>query len=359
MNSAFIASMLPSDWHHPRADARIDFHFDKSLPDEYSAIVKCVLAEVQGILGGAFPCHVVATHTHRKPASPSAIAAVSEVSHLVGGKLLECGDYCTTEAVSSGKPIILLLQYDTICPAHRRSCIAHEYLHVHQMSLLREQAIGEAHEVLPMWLFEGSAALFEHMYIREYWPALLRGRPFCGLVEAIRRTAELGLGAGFDEAKETYASPSVNYYVESAAVLYLAHRCGMLHAARGGEIRGCVGTRDGLHGLVTDLWQAIGVSGAENWRAVFKDVFGCQVGDFYAELRAFFIRPVDEQLLVVPSEPVLHSCTSEEARVARGVRVPRPGERYAPGDARRLQVIANLGLRGSHVAVLLSTGGSG
>ena len=88
MNSAFIASMLPSDWHHPRADARIDFHFDKSLPDEYSAIVKCVLAEVQSILGGAFPCHVVATHTHRKPASPSAIAAVSEVSHLVGGKLL-------------------------------------------------------------------------------------------------------------------------------------------------------------------------------------------------------------------------------------------------------------------------------
>ena len=258
--------------------------------------------------------------------------------------------------MSSGKPIILLLQYDTICPAHRRSCIAHEYLHVHQMSLLREQAIGEAHEVLPMWLFEGSAALFEHMYIREYWPALLRGRPFCGLVEAIRRTAELGLGAGFDEAKETYASPSVNYYVESAAVLYLAHRCGMLHAARGGEIRGCVGTRDGLHGLVTDLWQAIGVSGAENWRAVFKDVFGCQVGDFYAELRAFFIRPVDEQLLIVPSEPVLHSCTSEEARVARGVCVPRPGERYARGDARRLQVIANLGLRGSHVAVLLSTG---
>ena len=39
---------------------------------------------------------------------------------------------------------ILVVQYDTICPAHRRSVLAHEYLHVHQMSLLRELAVGPA-----------------------------------------------------------------------------------------------------------------------------------------------------------------------------------------------------------------------
>ena len=121
-----------------------------------------VLDEVHAILGGGFECHVIATHTHRQDAGSSARTALEGVSHLRPGQsLLQPGEYCTSEAVSRGERMILLRQYDRICPAHRRSSIAHEYLHVHQMSLLREQACGEAHDALPMWLIEGRAALFE------------------------------------------------------------------------------------------------------------------------------------------------------------------------------------------------------
>ena len=330
---------LPDSWDALSASANLSCNFDAALPGEFPGLFSRVIAEVHAILGGGFDCHVVATHTHRQEAAgPSAVHALSAVSHLTGGRLLRHGDYCTSEAVPRGERMILLLQYDTICPAHRRSVIAHEYSHVHQMTLLREKACGEAHDNLPMWLVEGCATLFEHLYIAEYWPGLRRGT---GLAEAVNRTLDLGLT--FDATKETYNAPSVNYYVESVAVLFLAHSRGLLPK---------------LHVLVTDFWREL--YAAEDWRKVFASLFGCSPADFYAELNTFLASPRSEQVAIVPSASanVLRSCCREGEREARGLcatpgRHPRTGEvRNVPGCVR---VAANLGVRGSGVGVVLTT----
>jgi hypothetical protein len=209
------------------------------------------------------------------------------------------------------------------------------------MKLLRANAFEPHRARLPMWLLEGTAALFEHLYVAEYWPGLRRRR-CSGLVEAVNRTDDLRLGDGFDEGKETYASPSVNYYVETVAVLYLCHSRGLLEAT------------PRLHVLTSGLWKAI--AREDDWQAAFAHTFGGSPVDFYAELRSFLTRPDARTaaLALVPSAPVLHSCCPEEERAAKGL-CARPGCDPLTGDPRPWWVTANLAVRGGCVTVELTT----
>jgi hypothetical protein len=208
--------VLPHDWCTPSIDASVHRHFDAALPEEWECLFTRCFEEVRAILGGAYPCHVICTHTHRWAPGTSAHAVLGALNGLLGDSgPLQVGDYCTFQAMPDAR--ILVLQYDTICAAHRRSVIAHEYMHVHQLSLQRERACGPAHDELPMWLMEGTAALFEHLYINEYWSCLERD----GVSAAVRYTqAEAAAGRlTFDAGKETYNDPSMNYYVETCGVL--------------------------------------------------------------------------------------------------------------------------------------------
>ena len=69
-----------------------------------------------------------------------------------------------------------------------------------------------------MWLMEGTAALFEHLYINEFWAGLDRD----GVSAAVRHShallARAGAGEGggpFGRQKEDYSSVSMNYFVET------------------------------------------------------------------------------------------------------------------------------------------------
>ena len=163
------------------------------------------------------------------------------------------------------------------------------------------------------------------------------------MVEAVNRSDDLQLP--FDATKETYASPSMNYYVESLAVLYLAHSRGLL-------------TR--MHLLVTGLWRQMEAAGPGEWRSVFATLFGCTPHEFYDELAAFRAKPRSAQMEIVPDPlaNVLASCCEESAREACGLCAipgyePRTGQRRNEPGA--VYVTANLGVRGSDVGVVLTT----
>lgn len=304
---------LPSSWSVPTVAAPVHRHFDAALPDEWAPLFTRCFEDVRAILGGTFECHVVAVHTHRWPAGSSARAALASVAPLLGGGTqLQVGDYCTFQAAPRAR--ILVLQYDTICPAHRRSVIAHEYLHVHQMSLLRELALGPAHDTLPMWLMEGTAALFEHLYINEFWSGLHRD----GL-EAALRFAHAEATAGrlaFGRRKETYEDVSMNYFVEVCAVCYLAHVCALW-------------TR--VEVLITTLWSRIYEAQGE-WRGAFHSLFGRSPDTFYDDFNRFTASTTLEQMRrILPHAPVLGYCCPDKSRAEPLLRrLAYGGERTEP-----------------------------
>ena len=342
---------LPSDWSDLQASPPIHTHFDSLLPDDWMSLFSRCMTEVHDILGGGFECHVIATHTHRKspPWPLTSKAASREVEQLLDehDELRIGEEYCTTVGISRHLRI-LVLQYDTICPAHRRSVIAHEYLHVHQLSLLREYAAGKAHDDLPMWLLEGTAACFEHLFINEYYPGLEAN----GLVHAVRYTHEQMSDKGllvFDATRERYDQgdgPSMNYYVETTAVLFLCDLCNL---------------HPDLEVLFTTFWKRVHICNGM-WQTAFEELFGRDASTFYTEFNAFMTTSPKERIQsLVPSSPVLKSCCRSERRalVNRSRTISSPG--IDPNTGRKWsgtnRVCANLGVcpdpRGATVRLVL------
>ena len=195
---------FPETWATPTAAPLLHKHFDTALPGDFAALFDETLRGVFEILGGGHEIHVVATHTHRRRwTGRSAKAALDEVRYLFGRRP-QLGDYCTFECAPEAR--VLFLQYDTICPGHRRSVIAHEYFHVHQMSFLFDTAHED--DRCPMWLAEGTAALFEHLFINERAPEL----GICGLTKGIQWITEQGL-VDFGPEMESYKHVTRNYFL--------------------------------------------------------------------------------------------------------------------------------------------------
>ena len=223
-------------------------HFDPALPAEWGDLFTRVMCDVIEILGGGVQFHAFATHTHvqlrsNEPAGPSALAVLSEAMPLIG-HAAEAGDYTTIDPRRGDPTPVVVMQYDTICDAHRRSVIAHEYFHVHQLSYQGEKA--GRHE-LPMWMMEGTAALFEHMYINEYWKDLDRDGVRAAVVHSHANAST------FDSRKEDYSCASMNYYDETCGCLFLAHSCGLFGR---------------IHVLFTQFWEEVYKDAS--WRITFS-----------------------------------------------------------------------------------------
>lgn len=330
-----------------------ELHFDDDLPDDWPRLFDTVLVEVERILGYRCACRsVVATHTHgQERPSGSAKRALHAVAPLFGGRTPDHGDYCST--THGGEPQqVLFLQYDIICPAHRRSVIAHEYMHVHQQNLMG-LTFAHRESPAPMWMMEGCAALFEHLYIIERWPSLLRDAkqwgPLHQAVRAVRHPSEFGLpptaaGNGSDGfitfgQRHEHWPGSVNYYVETLAVAFLCHTCELWGRS---EV------------LFTAFYRRLGSAlrrggGADAWRAVFTETFGLSVEAFYARFNAFVRMPLSDQYGILPTgaRVLRDHFTPEDVRraleVAMGARPPKP-----------VRVGASLGIRGRHVALCLT-----
>lgn len=329
-------------------------HFDEELPDEWPTLFAGVMGDVHCILGHACACDVVTTHTHRQEGAlrDSARRALSGVRQYFDHDP-EPGDYCAVgvvdqrAGVTSIRPV-LFLQYDIICPAHRRSVIAHEYMHVHQNSMMglgngAAEDLGFHDRLAPMWLMEGCAALFEHLYIREYWAGLGQD----GLKQAVRAVhfpKEFGLpvepGAKSFGAEQEEWPGSVNYYLETLAVCFLCEVSDLWQR---------------LHVLFTEFFSELGTCKANStlvdWRSVFADTFGLDVATFYEQFNYFLRLPLTKQVAILPQGKVLHSCS-----IPGSAWQTREAEASCSSSSSALNVLVNMGICGPDVIVRLTVG---
>lgn len=121
----------PAEWAELQPEPVVHRHFAADLPPDWNDIFEKVMQDVFAILGGGFEFYCCATHTHMRLPSSDANRVLNEVAPLLGNLSQSPGDYTSFSRVRAAR--VVFLQYDTISEAHRRSVIAHEYMHVHQV----------------------------------------------------------------------------------------------------------------------------------------------------------------------------------------------------------------------------------
>ncbi len=182
------------------------------------------------------------------------------------GRRLDKGQYVSGRRTETGQNrVLMVLEIDAYEQAHqhphRLSVMAHEYFHVYQRHA--NPALNDKFAV--KWLIEGSAAVFESLYLRDfervpdYWERSQRPHV---------RASQLG------GAMERYDNPDTNYGTSTAMLLYACRETG-------------------FQGLV-DFWRRR--PNNENWKAHFEAVFHQPVDQFYEQCRR--IKP--ENLSLAP-----------------------------------------------------------
>jgi hypothetical protein len=128
------------------------------------------------------------------------------------------------------------------------SVIAHEYFHVYQRHV--NPSLNRGFSV--KWLIEGSAAVFESMYLKDF-----EKKPNYAKSAQLRNAMPTAFGAKM----EKYENPEVNYGTSTAMVMYACRNTG-------------------FQGMV-DFWKRQPTD--ENWKKIFEEVFEIGVERFYAE----------------------------------------------------------------------------
>jgi hypothetical protein len=172
---------------------------------------------------------------------------------VIHGKRLQGGQYVSGGKDADGRQRVLMVleipesERKNKHP-HMLSVIAHEYFHVYQRhvnpSLNREFSVK--------WLIEGSATVFESMYLKDFEENL-----------NYAKSAQLrhAMPTAFGAKMETYEKPEVNYGTSTAMVMYACRNTGFQR--------------------MVDFWKR--QPNDENWKAIFEDVFELSVERFYAE----------------------------------------------------------------------------
>jgi hypothetical protein len=175
----------------------------------------------------------------------------SDEAPLLDGKRVERGQYVSGRRDENGQDrILMVLEVDLNelerGHAHMLSVIAHEYFHVYQR--LQNPSLNGGFRI--KWLIEGSAAVFESMYLNDFEQ-----------VPDYAKTAQLkhAKSRDFGVRMEKYENQEVNYGTSTAMVLLLCREFGFQRM------------------IVFWKRQPTG----ENWKQIFEDVFEISASRFY------------------------------------------------------------------------------
>jgi hypothetical protein len=241
---SLLASIVPveAEEHSPKLKkcdsycAREHFH---DVPADWERAFRRVMGNVTGRLG-FYDIDIVAWTSSSDPP-------------VIHGKRLKGGQYVSGGKDADGRERVLMVleipesERKNKHP-HMLSVIAHEYFHVYQRHVnpYLERGFGVK------WLIEGSAAVFESMYLKDF-----EGKPNYAKSAQLRHAEPTAFGAKM----ETYENPEVNYGTSTAMVLYACRNAGFQR--------------------MVDFWKR--KPNDENWKEVFEEVFELSVERFYAE----------------------------------------------------------------------------
>ena len=179
----------------------------------------------------------------------------SDEPPTIHGRRLKGGQYVSGGMDAKGRERVLMVL--EIPESERRrnhphmlSVIAHEYFHVYQRHLNPSHNRGFSIK----WLIEGSAAVFESMYLNDFEQ-----------IGNYSQSAQLrhAVPADFGAKMEKYENREVNYGTSTAMVLFACRNMGFQR--------------------MVEFWKRH--PNDENWKQIFEDVFEVSVERFYAEGR--------------------------------------------------------------------------
>ena len=198
-----------------------------------------VVGNLSQLLGG-YDIDIVAWPSWREPP-------------IMHGKSLEGGQYVSGGHGGGGQRRVMLvleIVQDELKQQHphMRSVMAHEYFHVYQRHV--NPSLGEDFSI--KWVIEGSAAVFESMYLRDFEQ-----------VSDYAETAQLchAVPDDFGLRMESYANRDVNYGTSTAMVL--------------------LACREGGFQRMLDFWKRRPSNA--NWKQLFEALFHVSVEQFYRE----------------------------------------------------------------------------
>ena len=179
----------------------------------------------------------------------------SDEAPLLDGKQVEGGQYVSGRRNEEGQErVLMVLEIDQNelerKHPHMLSVIAHEYFHVYQRH--QNQALNDGFSI--KWLIEGSAAVFESMYLRDFEHV----RDYPEKAQLRHAKAE-----DFGAKMERCENQEVNYGNSVAMVLFACKDHGFQR--------------------MVDFWKRQPTD--KNWKQLFEEVFEFSVEQLYAEGR--------------------------------------------------------------------------
>ena len=210
----------------------------QNLPEEWESDYRRVMDNLTPLLG-FYDIDIVAWPSSEPP--PTLDGHSVQPGQYVGGRDDQRGRHRT----------LMVLEIDLNelrnQHAHRLSVIAHEYFHVYQRN--RNPSLRGRFDI--KWLIEGSAAVFESMYLDEY-----EREPNYYQTAQLRHADPQSFGAPM----EHYENGEVNYGTSTAMVLLACKEVGFQR--------------------MIDFWKRRPTN--QNWKRLFEDTFGMSVEALYA-----------------------------------------------------------------------------
>jgi hypothetical protein len=175
----------------------------------------------------------------------------SDEAPFLDGKRVERGQYVSGRQGEDGKDrVLMVLEIDLNelegGHPHMLSVIAHEYFHVYQR--FQNPTLNRRFSI--KWLIEGSAAVFESMYLKDFEQVSDYA------AKAQLKHAKPG---EFGASMEKYENQEVNYGTSTAMVLSVCKDFGFQR--------------------MVDFWKRQPTD--ENWKQIFEEVFEISVARFY------------------------------------------------------------------------------
>jgi hypothetical protein len=174
---------------------------------------------------------------------------------FIHGKRLKGGQYVSgVKDANSRERVLMVLEIPESerkrKHPHMLSVIAHEYFHVYQRHV--NPSLNRGFSI--KWLIEGSAAVFESMYLNDFEQ-----------IGDYSKSAQLrhAVPADFGATMEKYENREVNYGTSTAMVLFACRNTGFQR--------------------MVDFWKR--QPNDENWKQIFEDMFDVSVERFYAQGR--------------------------------------------------------------------------
>lgn len=164
------------------------------------------------------------------------------------------------------------------------SLIAHEYFHIYQKSLNKSMNYPNSNPLAfnIKWLIEGTAALFESLYVKERYNSPL-------LKNQILNNYTLKDNLIFTEPEkyEKYSTKSINYSSSVFMILVLINE---LKKLGNSEVKA-------MQLIFTDFMENNPAPYDSNWKTIFEDVFNLSVESFYSNLKTYNLEMLDSLIV--------------------------------------------------------------